>query len=328
MIARTARHFRHWLVPHHSNNFRARLLHNSGLFGLIGIVVTFNIFLRLLESTPLHILGFDSSIMIDEVVRLTNQERMAAGLATLNYNEKLSDAARRKAANMFEENYWAHNSPSGKTPWVWINAAGYRYLQAGENLAKDFGSSDRLMSAWMASPTHKANIVSNKFQDIGIAVVPGSLQGQDTVLVVQMFGSTGATAGTVPQVAQVQASSTESPATPTPKPTAAAAKPSPVQTPLATPEPTSAPTAAAVMELKEFAPLTLASAPAGLVDTFGLKKTASLATTGLLIVVLLGDVVIAESRRLSRRVGKNWAHILYINVILILVTIINSGNIL
>ena len=105
--------FRHWFTPHHTNNFRARLLHNSGIFAIIGIVVVGNVFLRLLDSTNLHILGFTSSVTIDEVVRATNEERVAQGLKSLSYNERLADAARRKAANMFAENYWAHNSPSG-----------------------------------------------------------------------------------------------------------------------------------------------------------------------------------------------------------------------
>jgi uncharacterized protein YkwD len=90
---------------------------------------------------------------------------------------------------MMSENYWSHNSPSGKSPWVWFNQAGYNYVYAGENLAKDFGSTSRMMEAWMASPTHKENIVSPKYEEIGIAVVPGNIGGQDTVLVVQLFGA-------------------------------------------------------------------------------------------------------------------------------------------
>jgi hypothetical protein len=171
------------------NNFRAKLLHNSGIFFFIGIIAVGNIFIRLLDSTPLHILGFTSSITINEVISATNAERTAAGLSTLSYSEKLADAARRKADNMFSENYWAHNSPSGKTPWTWFKAAGYNYLYAGENLAKDFGSTDRMIAAWMASPTHRDNIVNAKYSEIGLAVVPGSIEGKDTVLVVQLFGT-------------------------------------------------------------------------------------------------------------------------------------------
>ena len=184
-------------IPHPDNNFRAKLLHNSSLFAIVALVVSFNVVFRLLDSTSLHILGFTSSITIDEVVRSTNGERISHGLEPLSYSPVLADAARRKAANMFSENYWAHNSPSGKSPWVWFKEAGYHYVYAGENLAKDFGSTDRMIQAWMASPTHKDNIVNPKYTEIGLAVVPGSISGQDTVLVVQLFGTRAG--GAVPQ---------------------------------------------------------------------------------------------------------------------------------
>lgn len=298
---------RHWFTPHHTNNFRAKLLHNSGIFAIIGIVVVGNIFLRLLDNPALHILGFTSSVTIDEVVRATNETRAGAGLKALSYNEKLADAARRKAANMFEENYWAHNSPSGKSPWVWFGAAGYNYIYAGENLAKDFGNTDRLMDAWMASPTHKDNIVNRKYSEIGVAVVPGTLQGQETVLVVQLFGTTSA--GSVPRA--------ESPKVESAVPVAevkgeevAAMVPSEV----------------AVLQI---AP---ASSPVAVVpprfNKFNLARTLNLGTTALFILALILDLYLAESLKLTRRVGNNWAHILFINLILLATTIVNAGKIM
>lgn len=186
--------------------------------------------------------------------------------------------------------------------------------------AKDFSTTDRMVSAWMASPTHKANIVNDKFQDIGIAVVPGTLQGQDTVLVVQLFGTTsGASAGsltaTAPQVAEVQGA------------VADVEKPTVTPTPTPLPVPTIVQHEAEVLELKEFTPTPSRSTVFAL-DEFNIKKFVSLLTTALLILVLLADVVIAESKRLSRRVSKNWAHIMFINVILIVVTIVNAGSII
>ena len=91
---------------------------------------------------------------------------------------------------MLEENYWAHFAPSGKTPWDFILGSGYRFTFAGENLAKNFYGSEDVVAAWMASQTHKENILNSKYKDIGIAVVDGVLDGQSTTLVVQMFGST------------------------------------------------------------------------------------------------------------------------------------------
>jgi hypothetical protein len=326
-MARAARHsLHHWFAPHPGNNFRARLLHNSGILFVIGIVLGVQLFVRTLDSTPLHILGFTSSVTIDEVVRLTNERRVSSGLPPLTYSEKLADAARRKAANMFAENYWAHNSPSGKSPWVWFQAAGYAYTFAGENLAKDFGDSSRLIEAWMASPTHRANIMNDKYKEIGVAVVPGNLEGSDTVLVVQLFGapSAGSTGSVTtndapktavvparPQVAVVQG---EVAAAPTPaQPTVEEVKEvGPTVTPAPTALPAASPLGAYFPRFSEFS----------------LTKTVNLATTALFILALVIDLVLAESAKLSRRVGKNWAHIVFVNVILLAVTIVNAGKIM
>jgi hypothetical protein len=307
--------FRHFFTPHHTNNFRAKLLHNSGIFAVIGIVVVGNLFIRLLDNPSLHILGFTSSISIDEVVRATNETRASSGLKPLAYSEKLADAARRKAANMLSENYWAHNSPSGKSPWVWFKEAGYSYVFAGENLAKDFGDTNRMMSAWMASPTHKDNIVNAKYSEIGIAVVPGTLEGKETVLVVQLFGTPSA--GAVPQVAAVK---TES------------ASPKPTPVPVEVAEVKGQEIAQLVPADVEVLQITPTSSPVAIVpakyNSFNLARMLNLATTALFILALVIDLFLAESRQLSRRVGNNWAHILFINFILLVTTIVNAGKIL
>lgn len=298
---------RHWFTPHHTNNFRAKILHNSGIFAIIGIVVVGNIFIRLLDNPALHILGFTSSVTVDEVVRSTNEIRASAGLKSLSYNEKLADAARRKAANMFEENYWAHNSPSGKSPWVWFGAAGYSYIYAGENLAKDFGSTARLMDAWMASPTHKDNIVNSKYSEIGIAVVPGTLQGQETVLVVQLFGTAGS--GSVTKAGSAKVTS-------------------PVQVAEVKGEEVAAMVPSDVTVLQ----ISPTSSPVAVVpprfNKFNLARTLNLGTTALFILALIIDLYLAESLKLTRRVGNNWAHILFINLILLATTIVNAGKIM
>lgn len=314
MIKAIARTVRHWVLPHSGNNFRAKLLHNSGIAFVLGIFLTFNLFVRILDSTPLHILGFTSSITIDDVVRLTNEQRTANGLPTLRYNDTLADAARRKAANMFQEDYWAHNSPSGKTPWYWFDQAGYKYTHAGENLAKDFGSADRMMSAWMNSPTHRDNIVSSKYQEIGVAVVPGTIEGKETMLVVQLFGSTQG--GSVPAVSEVSTPQAE-----------VAPETKGVQTQPETPQ--IAQIEEPVVENTPVLDSSLEQVPAQpLFDEFGLKKIVSLFITAVLMLVLIADMVIAESKSLSRRVGKNWAHLVFINVILILTVFVHAGRIL
>jgi uncharacterized protein YkwD len=130
-----------------------------------------------------------SDITVDSIVNLTNQSRWNGGEGVLSLNMKLSEAAKSKAEDMIAKNYFSHNSPDGKTPWTWIDKENYDYNYAGENLAMDFHSVQKLEDAWMASPTHRANILNEKYKDIGVAVEEGTLSGHDTTLVVVMFGS-------------------------------------------------------------------------------------------------------------------------------------------
>ena len=124
------------------------------------------------------------------LLAMINNERQIAGLPSLKWNDKLAQAANAKAKDMIANDYWAHNSPSSKTPWTFITGAKYRYYNAGENLARGYSSLTETVSAWMKSPSHKTNIVSGKYKDTGIAIVSGKMNGVETTLVVQMFGST------------------------------------------------------------------------------------------------------------------------------------------
>lgn len=141
-----------------------------------------------------------SSVSSQTLISMTNSSRQKAGLPPLKNNSRLTQAALLKADNMLEEDYWDHYGPNGETPWQFILEAGYTYTYAGENLARGFSTSEGVHQAWLASPTHKANIMNDKYTEIGIAVVNGTLRGQQTTLVVQMFGSPGESAGPLAQL--------------------------------------------------------------------------------------------------------------------------------
>ena len=134
-------------------------------------------------------MGVESSITVRQIIDGVNVERQKRGLSILQENQTLTSAAQAKAQNMFEENYWSHFSPSGKDPWRFIQGSGYKFSYAGENLARNFYNSDDVIKAWMASPSHRANLLNPQYQDIGVVVVDGILQGQKTALIVQMFGT-------------------------------------------------------------------------------------------------------------------------------------------
>ena len=135
------------------------------------------------------VLGIKADISSQELLILTNKERQNSGVAPLYFNEKLTEAAAKKAEDMFEYGYWAHNSPSGKTPWVFIKSSGYKYVYAGENLARGFSNAEDVVKAWMTSPDHKANMLSSNYQDVGFAVKIGKLNGEETVLIVEELGN-------------------------------------------------------------------------------------------------------------------------------------------
>jgi len=106
-------------------------------------------------------LGFATDISIQALLKDTNDKRIENGLQPLTLNDQLNQAAAGKAADMFGNNYWAHISPSGKTPWDFILGANYQYVYAGENLAKDFQDSQGVVDAWMNSPSHKENLLNS-----------------------------------------------------------------------------------------------------------------------------------------------------------------------
>lgn len=182
----------HIFHPRRSNNHRPRLLHPEALFFLIlissGFVALLHLFSGLTNSSN-SILGYASTITPKQVIELTNQKRIELGLESLVLNQDLAEAALAKGQDMFTDQYWSHTAPDGTEPWNFIRQSGYKYQVAGENLARDFSNTESMISAWMASPTHRANIMNSKYNEIGIAVIDGTLEGYETTLVVQMFGS-------------------------------------------------------------------------------------------------------------------------------------------
>jgi len=178
--------FYHLFIPNEKNNYKAKSLQTDFLFIYLFIAILLNFTFK--KINLVNVLGFATDITINKLYQLTNLEREKRGLPDLSYSEKLSQAAYQKAQDMFTKNYWAHYAPDGKTPWDFILSSGYTYEYAGENLAKNFLFSDGVVSAWMNSPTHRDNILKKEYTDVGFAIVNGVLNGEETTLVVQMFG--------------------------------------------------------------------------------------------------------------------------------------------
>ncbi len=190
----------HWFLPHKETHKKAEFISWHLLLVYVLIFMFLQVSFSILGYTNPGVLGTDSSVTKEEVIELTNKEREKLGLPALKESSSLDKAAEAKAANMFEENYWAHFAPSGKSPWDFILGSGYTFTYAGENLAKNFYTSEEAVKAWMNSPSHKENITNSKYEDIGIAVVDGNLNGQKTTLIVQMFGTTDYLAASNPSI--------------------------------------------------------------------------------------------------------------------------------
>lgn len=258
------------------------------------------------------VLGDSTSITTTQLLQYTNLEREANGLAPLNLNPELTKAAQLKAKDMFAKDYWAHVSPDGTTPWVWIRDSGYNYLYAGENLARGFDSSQGVVNAWMNSPEHKANLLSPNYTDIGFAVQDGTLTGTPTTLVVQEFGSPYNADGTVTV-----------PTRPSPTPIAAGA--------IASSGLPSSTGAKVIGSVKIGQPTALdaqASSQPSLIDANALKRNISFAILGFFVLVLAVDAIVVERKKIVRVFSHNVDHMLFLLFILMVGIIIGRGIIL
>lgn len=196
--------FLHFFTPRHTNNHKAKALHVSSIGIYIAILLVVQIFLTGFARVKPGVLGYASNITVTDLLKDTNEKRVAVGDKQLVLNDELSQAAAAKAKDMFAKQYWAHTAPDGTDPWSFILNAGYNYLFAGENLARDFGDSKGVVNAWMNSPSHKENLLNPRYQEVGFAVVNGKYNGYETTLVVQMFG---ARPGVIPVVPPAEAQS-------------------------------------------------------------------------------------------------------------------------
>ena len=114
------------------------------------------------------------------VLDVMNLYRAGEGLPPLALDSRLTLAAGDRMRHMEEAGFWAHQSPDGISPFVWLHARAYRYRFAGENLAAGFETAKLLVESWMESPGHRANILSADYDECGIAIIDGATTGRAT----------------------------------------------------------------------------------------------------------------------------------------------------
>jgi len=308
----------HYFFPGQSNNHKAKILHSSSIFLIVIFLVVYQLILQALPITGVKILGYAANIPPDEIIKLTNQKRSESGVSSLVYSSELTEAARRKGEHMLTYDYWAHVAPDGTEPWKFFGDVGYKYRFAGENLARDFSNPNDAIAAWINSSSHRDNLLSTKYKEIGVAVVEGDLAGQETTLIVQLFGTQ--LADTTSNVPLVQARPQASVA---PSPTLSALSPTPIVPvgALISPEPTHT-----IIEGEPFQEK--ANTYKVLISPFGSTRNVDIATTVFLLIVMIVDGLIIARRKITRVSGRTFAHLAFLGMILAILLIAKAGKIL
>lgn len=310
------RFLHHLFIPHKSNNHRSRILHYDSLLLIITILISVFIVIQGIQRQYPAVLGDSTTtITVTDLLKYTNLQREANGLKPLTLNSDLTNAAQMKAKDMFAKDYWAHVSPDGTTPWVWIRDSGYNYLYAGENLARGFDTSADVVTAWMNSPEHRANMLSPNYTDIGFAVKSGTLTGTYTTLVVQEFGSPYNPDG-------ITAVTTNDSPTPIPASMIAAdAQPSASGSPKVV-----------VGNIKMDQPSAIAGQAAQpkqpLIDATSFERNLSFAILGFFLLIFAIDAIIVERKQIARVFSHNVDHMLFLLFILLVGIMIGRGIVL
>jgi uncharacterized protein YkwD len=145
--------------------------------------------------------GASSGVSALEAAMLANVNQIRAqhGLRTLKLSTRLSGAANQQSQAMGARGFFSHNSADGTAFWKRIRRyytdRNYHYWSVGENLlwsSPDVEAS-KALDMWMKSPEHRANLLSQKWREIGLSAVhfqaaPGAFQGLDVTIVTADFG--------------------------------------------------------------------------------------------------------------------------------------------
>ena len=102
-----------------------------------------------------------------KTITLVNQQRTQLTGTALIHDKELSKVAQAKAQDMAKNNYFNHISPTYGSTSQLLDTFNYRWTAYGENIAKGQPTPEEVVQDWMNSPTHKANIINQKFTHIG-----------------------------------------------------------------------------------------------------------------------------------------------------------------
>jgi uncharacterized protein YkwD len=113
----------------------------------------------------------------DQVVSLTNAQRLANGCKALTVNGTLTAVAQAHSQDMATRDYFDHVDPEGRSPFDRMTAAGYQFSSAAENIAAGQPTPAAVLDAWMNSAGHRANILNCSLTQIGVGYATGGRYG-------------------------------------------------------------------------------------------------------------------------------------------------------
>lgn len=119
-----------------------------------------------------------------QVVAIMNQERANAGVGGISQNASLDAVAQIRAQEIAQS--FSHTRPNGTSCFTVLGENGIAYNYAGENIAAGYGDPASVMSGWMNSPGHRANILDGSFGQVGIGYYTDPNSGYGTYWV-QIF---------------------------------------------------------------------------------------------------------------------------------------------
>lgn len=133
----------------------------------------------------------DSSVLNDnQIIYWTNIERVKNGtnLSQLIIDPVLTEIAKKRVFDMFENEYFEHVSPTGDSVSKIADRESYKYIIIGENIALgNFGGSRDLVQSWMNSEGHRANILNTNYTNIGVYSKEGEYNGKSVWISAQVF---------------------------------------------------------------------------------------------------------------------------------------------
>jgi uncharacterized protein YkwD len=127
---------------------------------------------------PTDDVSFDSSnasaseniSLTRQVLDLTNSYRRQYGLRALTLNSQLNRAAQAYAEAMAYQGFFSHTGLDGSTPGSRISGTGYNWSTFAENIAYGYRTPRDVITGWINSPGHRANLVGSDYLEIGIGV--------------------------------------------------------------------------------------------------------------------------------------------------------------